>query len=117
MTVRSFVLCLLLVSPFAHADRAHTKKPMKPPAPIVARVVGLEVFSEEGAETAVVTVLAGSEQGIGKHWHARFREGDTTQVLTDGDAMIIRIDRQATILKTALSAQQIRANRFVVFEP
>ena len=111
MTKHLLVIALLVVGSFAQADRG-----MRPPKPasVVGRVVGLEII-EEG--TAIVTVAAGSEQTIGKTWHARFRDGNTTKLLAGGDAIIIRIDRQTSVLKTTLSADQVRANRYIQFDP
>ncbi len=104
-----FVVCALLVGSLAHAD----KKPARRPAAVVGRVVDLEV----SAESRIVTVLVGSDQGIGKRWRAKFRDGTTTKLLADGEAIVIRIDKRTAVLKTSLSAEQVRANRIVQFEP
>lgn len=100
------ITCALL----ATSAYAETKKPKKP---VTARIVDFEVRED----ARIVTVLAGSEQGIGKTWRAKFREGTTTKPLAGGDAIVIRIDRRTTVLKTSLSADQVRANRTIQFEP
>ena len=69
MKPRSLVLSLLLVGSFAYADKPKAKKPAKHDS-IVGRVVGLEIYTDDGHDTAVVTILAGSEQGVQKGWHA-----------------------------------------------
>ena len=100
----SLVVCALGSS--AHADR-------RKPASVVARVVGLEIY-EDGA---VVTIAAGSQQGIARTSRARFRDGDTKKPLAGGEAMIIRVDRRTTVLKTHVPPAQIRAHRFIQLDP
>jgi hypothetical protein len=107
--VRVLVLCLLFLGSFAHADRRAPPKP----ASVVGRVVGIEIMGE----TVIVTVAAGKDQGITLRGHARFREGKTTKPLAGGEAVVIRVDRATTVLKTSLPAAQVRANRFVQFDP
>lgn len=102
------VACVLLAGSFAAAD----KKSMKAD-PIVARVVDLEI----NEASTVVTVMAGSDKGVAKGWHATFLEGDSKKPLPDGEATIIRIDKRSTIIKTTLKPEQVRANRQVRFEP
>jgi hypothetical protein len=104
------VACVLLFGAIARADK---KKVAPPPASIVGRVVDLEV----SADSRIVTVLAGKEQGIEKTWHAKFREGTTTKPLAGGEAIVIRVDIRTTVLRTSLSAEQVRANRMIQFDP
>ncbi len=80
---------------------------------VVARVVGLMIVEDQ----SLVTIAAGSDQGIGKGWHARFRAGATANLLADGDATVIRIDRRTSVLKTKLSPAQVRENRFIQLDP
>jgi len=108
--VRALVWCVLLCASLAHAD--NKKKPAPRPVAIAGRVVDLEA----AGEARIVTVLVGSEAGIGKTWHARFREGTSTKPLADGEATIIRVDKRSAVLKTSLTAEQVRANRVVQFE-
>ena len=98
----------LFVSSLATADR---KAPL--PASIVGRVVGLEIAGDE----SVIIVAAGKEQGIAKGWRAAFRDGTTKKLLPGGEAVVIRIDMRTAILKTKLTPEQVRANRFVQFDP
>lgn len=105
--MRFLVICVLLVGSFARADRA-----AKAPS-LVARVVGIEISNDD----VILTVAAGSEVGLTRRMHARVREGKTTKPLTGGEAVIIRIDRRSSILKVKLSPEQVRANRFVQFDP
>ena len=103
--VLAWLGCALLGSA-AHADR-------RKPASVVARVVGLELYDDG----AVVTIAAGSQQGIARTARARFREGDTKKPLAGGEAMIIRVDRRTTVLKTHVPPAQIRANRYIQLDP
>ena len=111
VATRLLVLWILLLGSFAHADKA--ARPKKMPS-VVARVVSLEIYDDE---TAFITVTAGSEQGVGKLFRARFREGTTSKLLAGGNALLIRVDRRTTTLKTKLSPAQIRANKFVQLDP
>jgi hypothetical protein len=85
----------------------------KPATPVIARVVGIVIIDD----SVVVTAAAGSDQGIDKRWRARFRDGTTKALVAGGDAMIIRVDHRTTVLKTKLTADQVRANRFIQLEP
>lgn len=106
--MRFLLVCILFLGSFAHADRRVAK-----PASVVGRVVGIEIMGE----SVVVTVAAGKDQGVTQRAHARFREGRTTKPLTGGEAVVIRVDRATTVVKTSLPAAQVRANRFVQFDP
>jgi hypothetical protein len=106
MTTRILVVVCLVVGVHARAD---TKKPPS----VVARVVGLDIHDN----TAIVTLAAGSEQGVGKTWHARFRDGKTQKLLAGGEAIVIRVDHRSMVVKTSLSPAQVRANRYVQLDP
>jgi hypothetical protein len=110
-SVRVLVACVLLFGSLAHADTK--KKPAPAPVVIAGRVVDLDVVGE----SVIVTVLRGSETGIDRTWRARFREGTTAKPLAGGEAVVIRVNRRTTVLKTSLSAEQVRANRVVEFSP
>jgi hypothetical protein len=110
-SVRVLVACVLLFGSLAHADTK--KKPTPVPVAITGRVVDLDV----AGDSRIVTVLIGSETGIERHWHAKFREGTTAKPLAGGEAVVIRVDRRTTVLKTSLSVEQVRANRVVEFSP
>jgi len=105
-TTRILAVVCLLVGSHALAD---TKKPPS----VVARVVGLEIYDN----AAVVTLAAGSDQGVGKTWHAKFRDGKTQKLLAGGEAVVIRVDHRSMVVKTSLSPAQVRANRYVQLDP
>lgn len=102
------VLCVLATGSLALADKKGPK-----PAAISARVVDLEI----NEDSTIVTVMAGTDKGIDRTWHARFREGGSDKLLPDGEAIVIRVDRRTTVLKTKLTAKQVRENRIVQFDP
>jgi hypothetical protein len=108
-------MCLLLVTTFAHADRTAARRKPAPPKydSVAGRVVGIEI----SGPYVVAIVAIGSDMGVPKGAQARFREGKTTKLLPDGDAVVIRVDKRSTIVRTALSPAQVRANRIVQFEP
>lgn len=109
-----FVVCVLLVGSLVGslADADAKRKPPPPPVAITARVVDLEVRDD----ARYVTVMAGSDNGITKQMRVKFREGTTTKPFADGEALLIRVDRRTTVLKTNLTTEQVRANRIVQFE-
>lgn len=108
-SVRALIVGILLLGPMAHADKKAA--PRKPA--VVGRVVDLEVRGD----SHVVTVLAGSDSGIGKTWRATFVDAATRKPLAGGEAVVIHVDKTSTVLKTRLSAEQVRASRTVQFDP
>jgi hypothetical protein len=108
------VIALLIAGTFAHADSKKKKKaPEYEPDPVVGRIVGLEIIGDE----AVITVALGSDNAIGKTWKAHLLAGKTKEPLPGGEAIIIRIDRRSSVLKTKVPPDQIRANHYVQFDP
>jgi len=107
--VKALVVGVLLLCSLAHAD--NKKRPA--PVLITGRVVDLEVTGD----SRIVTVMTGSEKGVGKKMRATFRETATGKPLPGGDAVVIRVDHWTTVLKTSLTPEQIRANRVVQFGP
>lgn len=82
--------------------------------PVTTRVLKYEV---QGSET-VLTIGAGSNQGIAKGWRATVLRGDSgDQPMSGGDITIVRIDKAATIGKVRLTTDQIKANDRVKFSP
>lgn len=115
MRISSIVIAIVLFGAVAYADRRPSppRRPGLQIAPLEARVVDLELSGNE----RIVTVLAGSEQGIGKTWRGAFVDRATNKPLAGGEVTIIRIDRRVTIVKTKLTAEQIRANKAIAFLP
>jgi len=95
------------------------KDPMNPNCdnakadPVVARVLKQET---SGADI-IITVGAGSASGVDKGWRAQVLRGGSNDPLAGGDVQIIRIDKQATIGKVHLTADQIKQNDKVKLSP
>ncbi len=81
--------------------------------PVTTRVLKNEV---QGSEV-ILTIGAGTNQGIAKTWKANVLRGDSDQPLPGGDVTIIRVDKAATIGKVRLTTDQIKANDRVKFSP
>jgi hypothetical protein len=81
--------------------------------PVTARVLRQET---QGSEV-VITIGAGTSSGVTKGWTAVVLRGDTGQPLSGGDVTIIRVDKQATVGKVRLTADQIKQNDKVKLSP
>ncbi|MGE0400319.1 MAG: hypothetical protein AB7T06_26630 [Kofleriaceae bacterium] len=81
--------------------------------PITARVLKQET---QGSDI-IITIGAGSSSGIAKGWTARVLRGDSGEPLSGGDVTIIRIDKQATVGRVRLTADQIKQNDKVKLSP
>lgn len=77
---------------------------------VIARIIRVEVGTG-----VIVTVSAGSEHGVGKTDRASVVRNDTGDVL--GPATIIRVDKRTTALRVSLTADEVKANPFVRFDP
>lgn len=84
----------------------------KAPA-VTARVLKNEVHGGE----LLITIGAGSSSGIEKGWSATVLRGGSEAALPGGDVTIVRIDKQTTIGKVRLTADQIKQNDRVKISP
>jgi len=81
------------------------------PAPFIARIQKVEV----SGSIVLVTIAAGTEQGIDHNWRAFLvRE---TVAIDGGELIIIRVDKRTTVAKSTLTFDQIPANLRVRFDP
>jgi hypothetical protein len=76
------------------------------PAAIIARVIAISVTGG----TIIVTVAAGSNQGVARNWSCQLIDQDDQPAQDDG-CMIVRVDKVVTVLKVKLTFDQIRAHR------
>ncbi|MBA3463488.1 MAG: hypothetical protein H0T46_26265 [Deltaproteobacteria bacterium] len=81
--------------------------------PVTTRVLKYEV---QGSDT-ILTIGAGTNQGIGKAWKATVLRGDSDAALSGGEVIIIRVDKGATVGKVRLTTDQVKANDRVKFSP
>ena len=79
------------------------------PAPLVGRVVAIQVM---GGDT-VLTVALGSDAGIDHTWAATLLSNDKPL----HDLVIIRVNKRTTIVKLTMTFDQIPANLRVRFRP
>ncbi|HEY5949171.1 MAG TPA: hypothetical protein VIV40_26945 [Kofleriaceae bacterium] len=81
--------------------------------PITARVIKNEV---QGSEV-VITIAAGSDQGVVKGWTGRVMRGDSDTPLDGGEVNVIRIGKRETVGKVRLTTDQVAANPKVKLSP
>ncbi len=112
-------------------DRVHRWDPPDPPRlPAVPPIdesscdgcppdspIALILKTTIAGHATLMEVSAGSAQGIARTRRAQVLQGDTDQPIDGGDAVIIRIDEQTTILKVKLTPDQLKANPRVRFTP
>jgi len=84
-------------------------------APVVGRVIRKEV---QGSEI-FITVGVGSDQGIKRDWNGTVVTGPdvNSRAFPGGEVRIIRIDKNATVVKVRLTADQVDRNKNVRFSP
>jgi hypothetical protein len=89
--------------------------PLPPPAkPIAARVISVNVQGDN----IIVTIPAGSEQGVDKTWTGQVMRGDTKQPLVGARVEIIRVDKQRTVARVVgVTVDIITSNPNVVIQP
>ena len=75
------------------------------PGAIIARVIAISVTGG----TIIVTVAAGSNQGVAKNWSCQLIDQDDRPAQDDG-CMIVRVDKVVTVLKAKLPSDRIRAH-------
>jgi hypothetical protein len=81
--------------------------------PVTGRVIKNEI---QGTDT-LITVAAGSDQGVGKTWKGHVLRGDTDSPMDGGDVVIIRVGKRETIGKVHLTTDQVGANPRVKLTP
>ena len=81
--------------------------------PVTARVIKNEV---QGGDV-LVTVAAGSDQGVSKTWKGHMLRGDSDSPMDGGDVTVIRVGKRETIGKVHLTTDQIAANPRVKLVP
>ena len=82
--------------------------------PVVARVIKNEV---QGADT-LITISAGTEQGVGaKGWKGHVLRGDGDSYLDGGEVTLIRVGKRDTLGKVHLTTDVISQNPKVKLTP
>jgi hypothetical protein len=81
--------------------------------PVTGRVIKNEV---QGSDV-LITIAAGTDQGVSKAWKGRVLRGDGDTPMEGGDVVVIRVGKRETIGKVHLTTDQISANPRVKLTP
>jgi len=81
--------------------------------PVTGRVIKNEV---QGGDV-LITIAAGTDQGVSKAWKGRVLRGDTDTPMEGGDVVVIRVGKRETIGKVHLTTDQVSANPRVKLTP
>jgi hypothetical protein len=82
--------------------------------PLVVRVLG---FSVARGGTILITVKAGSYQGVDDTWRAEVLDGQTDLPLAGGEIQIVKVSEEKTTGNVTLTLQQVQANTRVRLLP
>src|SRR3569833_2009581 len=81
--------------------------------PVTGRVIKTEIQQND----TIVTVAAGSDQGVSKAWKGHVLRGDSDTPMDGGEVTVIRVGKRETIGKVHLTTDQISANPRVKLIP
>jgi len=81
--------------------------------PIAGRVIKAEV---QGNDT-VITIAAGSDQGVDKSWVGKVMRADSESPLEGGDVIVIRVGKRETVGRVKLTTDIINRNPRVKLSP
>ncbi|MEP6862253.1 MAG: hypothetical protein ABJE66_16635 [Deltaproteobacteria bacterium] len=81
--------------------------------PVTARVIKTEIQQND----TIITIAAGSDQGVSKAWKGHVLRADTDTPMDGGDVTVIRVGKRETIGKAHLTTDQISANPRVKLIP
>ena len=87
--------------------------PVAKPSPVKARVLKTEI-TDDGI---VVTLSAGSDQGVARSWRGHLLRGETGAALPASGLQIIRVDKRSTLARVRLISEVVNANQNVILEP
>jgi hypothetical protein len=81
--------------------------------PVTARVIKTEIQQND----TIITIAAGTDQGVSKAWKGHVLRADTDSPMDGGDVTVIRVGKRETIGKAHLTTDQISANPRVKLIP
>ena len=81
--------------------------------PVTGRVIKTEIQQND----TIITVAAGSDQGVSKAWKGHVLRGDSDTPMDGGDVTVIRVGKRETIGKVHLTTDQVTANPRVKLIP
>ena len=73
--------------------------------PVTGRVIKTEIQQND----TIITVAAGSDQGVSKTWKGHVLRGDSGSPMDGGEVTVIRVGKRETIGKVHLTTDQISA--------
>jgi hypothetical protein len=81
--------------------------------PVTARVIKTEIQQND----TIITIAAGTDQGVSKAWKGHVLRADSDSPMDGGDVIVIRVGKRETIGKAHLTTDQISANPRVKLIP
>jgi hypothetical protein len=81
--------------------------------PVTARVIKNEV---QGSDV-LITIAAGTDQGVSTSWTGHVLRGDSDNVMDGGDVKVIRVGKREAVGKVHLTTDQISQNPRVKLTP
>jgi hypothetical protein len=73
--------------------------------------------NEVQGSDVLITIGAGSDQGVSKSWKGHVLRGDSETPMEGGDVIVVRVEKRKTIGKVHLTTDQISANPRVKLTP
>jgi hypothetical protein len=87
-------------------------------APVAtARLVRRIIAVSLQGSTTLITIAAGSNDGVQKNWKVCLLRGDTDEPLPGGEVEVIRVDKAVTIGKIHSTPDGLAGNRRVLLTP
>jgi len=94
--------------------------PENPNCPVGGEpVVGRVIQKVQQGGDLLITVGAGTDQGVGKSWKAQVVRGNDVNeaAVPGGEVTIVRVDKTTTTAKTRLTPDQLASTPYVKFSP
>lgn len=80
-------------------------------------VIGRVIRNDVSGDGLVVTVGIGSDRGVTKDWKAEVLRGSTTEPLSGASPVVVKVDRNITVVRVKLTTDQIAQNNRVRLSP
>lgn len=80
------------------------------PAPMIRRIIG---WSIQGS-TTLVTIAAGSSNGVQRNWKVWLLRGDSEEPLPGDEVQVIRVDKSVTVGKVRSAIDRSAATRVLL---
>jgi hypothetical protein len=75
------------------------------------------IKNEVQGSDVIITIAAGTDQGVSKGWKGHVLRGDSETAMDGGDVTVIRVGKRETVGKVHLTTDQIAANPRVKLTP